>query len=364
MINQTVQQLDVALSERSYPIYIGTNLLDNQIILQRHIKNQQVLVVTDSQIAKLYLNQIMAAFDGYQIASLILPEGEQHKTWATLSLIFDRLMALRHNRDTTLLALGGGVIGDLTGFAAAIYQRGVDFIQLPTTFLSQVDSSVGGKTGINHPLGKNMIGAFHQPQSVIIDTHTLSTLSARELSAGLAEVIKYGLIGDMEFFTWLEHNMPGLRQLQPELICRAIRLSCANKAKIVAQDEREQSCRALLNLGHTFGHAIEARQGYGQWLHGEAVAVGIVMAADLSVRLGWLEAVLARRIEKLIAAAGLPLSPPTDMSVAEFMHYMATDKKVLQGRLRLVLLNGLGKAHVTADFDIRLLEMTLERFCS
>lgn len=363
MINQVVQQLDVALHERSYPIYIGTNLLDNQTLLQRHIKSQQILVVTNSQVAELYLSQIMAAFERYQIASLILPEGEQHKTWATLSLIFDRLMALRHNRDTTLLALGGGVIGDLTGFAAAIYQRGVDFIQLPTTFLSQVDSSVGGKTGINHPLGKNMIGAFHQPQGVIIDTHTLATLPARELSAGLAEVIKYGLIGDMEFFTWLENHMSGLRQLQPELICQAIRRSCTNKAKIVAQDEHEQGCRALLNLGHTFGHAIEARQGYGQWLHGEAVAVGIVMAADLSVRLGWLEAVLARRIEKLIAAAGLPLNPPTDMSAAEFRHYMATDKKVLQGQLRLVLLNGLGKAQVTADFDIRLLGITLKKFC-
>ena len=291
----------------------------------------------------------------------MLEDGEQHKHLDTVSLIFDHLLQQRHNRTTTLIALGGGVIGDMTGYAAAAYQRGVNFIQIPTTLLSQVDSSVGGKTGVNHPLGKNMIGAFHQPQCVIIDTHSLQTLPARELSAGLAEVIKYGLIAEPDFFTWLEQNIHQLRQLAPHLISQAIYQSCACKARIVAADEREQGQRALLNFGHTFGHAIETEMGYGNWLHGEAVGAGMAMAADLSCRLGWISYQQVQRIQSLLQASGLPLWGPDQMHVDSYLAHMQVDKKVIDGTIRLILLQQLGEAIVTSDFGNDLLQKTLNQ---
>ena len=279
---------------------------------------------------------------------IVLPDGEAYKNWETLNLIFDALLTQRAERKTTLIALGGGVIGDMTGFAAACYQRGMPFIQIPTTLLSQVDSSVGGKTGINHPLGKNMIGAFYQPKVVLADTDTLKTLPARELSAGLAEVIKYGLIWDAEFLAWLEANMDKLRALDPAAITHAIYRSCEIKAQVVGQDEREGGIRAILNLGHTFGHAIETGMGYGNWLHGEAVAAGMVMAAQTSQRMGWLTEADVARTRALIRAAGLPDEAP-DLGVATWLDYMGHDKKVESGKLRFVLLKKLGEAVITGD---------------
>jgi 3-dehydroquinate synthase len=290
---------------------------------------------------------------------VILPDGESFKTLDTLNLIFDALLEMRHNRTTTLIALGGGVIGDMTGFAAASYQRGVDFIQIPTTLLSQVDSSVGGKTGVNHPRGKNMIGAFYQPKAVLADTDVLKTLPKRELAAGLAEVIKYGLIYDVEFLAWLEQNIDGLNACDPELLAYAIKRSCEIKAEVVAQDERESGIRAILNLGHTFGHAIETEQGYGNWLHGEAVGAGMWMAADLSHRLGWISAGDLARTETLLRRANLPVRAPEDMSPERFIELMSLDKKVLDGRIRLVLLKQLGEAVVTDSADPDLLRETL-----
>jgi 3-dehydroquinate synthase len=289
----------------------------------------------------------------------VLPDGEVYKTQEVLNRVYDALLAERFSRDCTIVALGGGVIGDMAGFAAACYQRGVAFIQVPTTLLAQVDSSVGGKTGINHPLGKNMIGAFHQPRAVIADVATLGTLPDRELSAGLAEVIKYGLIRDRAFFDWLDEHMAGLRGRDPGLLAKAIRRSCENKAEVVAADERESGERALLNLGHTFGHAIETGTGYGTWLHGEAVGAGLCMAADLSARLGWLAPAELGRTRALIERAGLPTVPPSDLSAERFLELMAVDKKVLDGHLRLVLLRGIGEALVTDQFDPVQLRATL-----
>ena len=291
----------------------------------------------------------------------MLPDGEQHKHLDTVSLIWDHLLQQRHNRTTTLIALGGGVIGDMTGYAAAAYQRGVNFIQIPTTLLSQVDSSVGGKTGVNHPLGKNMIGAFHQPQCVIIDTQSLSTLPARELSAGLAEVIKYGLIAEADFFVWLEHNIHQLRQLAPDLISQAIYRSCVCKARIVAADEREHGQRAMLNFGHTFGHAIETEMGYGNWLHGEAVAAGMAMAADLSCRLGWFPKPLLQRVQRLLQACELPIWGPDVMQAGTYLKHMQVDKKVTDGTIRLILLQALGEAVVTSEFGRDALQQTLDQ---
>jgi 3-dehydroquinate synthase len=305
------------------------------------------------------LSALERALEGYAVTSVVLPDGEVFKTWETLQLIFDGLLSARHDRRTTVIALGGGVIGDMAGFAAACYQRGVNFIQMPTTLLSQVDSSVGGKTGINHPLGKNMVGAFYQPQAVLIDTATLSTLPARELSAGLAEVIKYGLICDEPFLFWLEENMPALRSLDQAALTAAIARSCAAKAQVVAADERESGVRATLNLGHTFGHAIETHMGYGVWLHGEAVAAGTVMALDMSERLGWISTAERERAVRLFLAAGLPVVPPEEMTPADFMQHMAVDKKVLDGQLRLVLLRGLGEAVVTSEYSREILNATL-----
>ncbi len=355
-----MQVLTVNLDDRSYPIYIGEQLLANAELIRRHISGKQVCIVTNETVAPLYLNSLVGGLKGYQIDSVILPDGESYKTLEVWATIFDKLLGARHNRTTTLIALGGGVVGDMTGFAAACYQRGVDFIQIPTTLLSMVDSSVGGKTGVNHPLGKNMIGAFYQPQCVLADTSLLSTLPARELSAGIAEVIKYGLISDFEFFVWLENNIASLMAGDKEALAYAVKRSCENKADVVAQDEREGGLRAILNLGHTFGHAIETAQGYGNWLHGEAVAAGMVMAADLSWRRGAISEQDLARIIHLLGRANLPTKAPADMTPDQFKELMGVDKKVLDGRLRLVLLESMGKAIITSDIDANLLQQTFD----
>jgi len=354
-----MQTLKVDLGERSYPIYIGEGLLDQPECFLPHLAGRKVAIVTNDTIAPLYLERLLRTLGDRQVSAIVLPDGEAHKNWETLQLIFDGLLQDRHDRKTTLIALGGGVIGDMGGFAAACYQRGVDFIQVPTTLLSQVDSSVGGKTGINHPLGKNMVGAFYQPNAVLIDTTSLKTLPARELSAGLAEVIKYGLICDKPFLAWLEDNMQALRTLDSAALTEAIRRSCAAKAAVVGADERESGVRATLNLGHTFGHAIETHMGYGVWLHGEAVAAGTVMALEMSMRLGWLDQAERDRGIRLLQDAGLPVVPPQEMTPAHFMEHMAVDKKVLDGRLRLVLLRQMGEAVVTDDYPKEILQATL-----
>jgi len=324
-----MKTLTVDLGSRSYPIHIGQQLLDNAELLTRHIRGRQVMLVSNDTVAPLYLENVRQQLSDFDTASVILPDGEQYKNLETLNTIFTALLEQRFNRDCTLLAVGGGVIGDITGFAAASYQRGVAFLQIPTTLLAQVDSSVGGKTGVNHPLGKNMIGAFHQPGCVVIDTDTLDTLDDRQLSAGLAEVIKYGLIRDAGFFDWLEANMAALMGRDKQALGYAIERSCSIKAEIVAADERESGQRALLNLGHTFGHAIETGTGYGNWLHGEAVATGMLMAADLSARHGWISADTVQRTEQLLRQAGLPTTAPKEMDETRFMALMAVDKKVV-----------------------------------
>ncbi|UTL81581.1 3-dehydroquinate synthase [Pseudomonas putida] len=354
-----MQTLKVDLGERSYPIYIGEGLLDQPELLAPHIAGRQIAVVSNETVAPLYLERLSKTLGAYSVLPVILPDGEAHKNWETLQLIFDGLLTARHDRRTTVVALGGGVIGDMAGFAAACYQRGVDFIQVPTTLLSQVDSSVGGKTGINHPLGKNMVGAFYQPNAVLIDTTTLNTLPERELSAGLAEVIKYGLICDKPFLGWLEDNIKALRALEPAALTEAIQRSCAAKAAVVGADERESGVRATLNLGHTFGHAIETHMGYGVWLHGEAVAAGTVMALEMSMRLGWIDQSERDRAIRLLQDAGLPVVPPQEMTPAHFMEHMAVDKKVIDGRLRLVLLRRMGEAVVTDDYPKEILQATL-----
>jgi 3-dehydroquinate synthase len=346
-----MQTLHVDLGDRSYPIYIGSGLLNQPELLSRHIKGRSAAVVSNETVAPLYLARLDAALAGLKHHAVVLPDGEQYKSLETLNRIFTELLEQRFDRNTTLIALGGGVVGDITGFAAASYQRGINFIQVPTTLLAQVDSSVGGKTGVNHPLGKNMIGAFYQPQCVIIDTDTLDTLDDRQLSAGIAEIIKYGLIGDLELFEWLEDNIDRLRAREPEALTYAIHRSCQDKAAVVAADEREGGKRALLNLGHTFGHAIETGMGYGEWLHGEAVGCGMVMAARMSARLGWIDADAVARTTDLVARGGLPTEPPEAMSAERFLELMAVDKKVIDGTLRLVLLKAIGEAVVTADFD-------------
>lgn len=358
-----MQELTVDLGDRSYPIYVGDHLFQ-KVDIAGAIHGKQVMIVTNETIAPLYLETLRDQLPGLQVDEVILPDGESFKTLETLNLIFDALLQMRHNRTTTLIALGGGVIGDMTGYAAASYQRGVDFIQIPTTLLSQVDSSVGGKTGVNHPLGKNMIGAFYQPKAVLADTNVLKTLPERELAAGLAEVIKYGLIYDVEFLAWLEKNIDGLNACDPELMAYAIKRSCEIKAEVVAQDEREGGIRAILNLGHTFGHAIETEQGYGNWLHGEAVGAGMWMAADLSMRLGWLEPADLARVETLLRRANLPIAPPSDMTPDRFIELMSVDKKVLDGQIRLVLLQGLGQAVVTSEVDPQALNSTLKHHYS
>jgi len=353
------RSLTVELGDRSYPIYIGSGLLSRTDLLRRHIPSRQVMVVSNETVAPLYLEKLQAGLGGLLVETVILPDGEAHKQLSVWNRIFDALLQQRFDRRCTILALGGGVVGDMAGFAAACYQRGVHYAQVPTSLLAQVDSSVGGKTGVNHPLGKNMIGAFHQPLCVIADTDTLDTLPDRELAAGLAEVIKYGLINDQAFFEWLECEMEHLRERRPEALAYAIERSCADKAAVVAADEREAGQRALLNLGHTFGHAIETGMGYGVWLHGEAVGAGMCMAARMSQELGWLSHQDLRRVEGVIARAGLPTAPPKEVTPQRFLELMAVDKKVLDGRLRLVLLQGIGNALVTGEFATVALEATL-----
>jgi len=344
--------LHVELGERSYPIYIGRNLFREGELLSRHVTGRQVAIVSNETVAPLYGERVRLALpEDCLVSEIVLPDGEEYKTLDTLSVIFDRLLAEGHNRSTTLIAVGGGVVGDITGFAAACYQRGVNFIQVPTTLLSQVDSSVGGKTGVNHALGKNMIGAFYQPQAVLIDTDTLHTLPPRELSAGLAEVIKYGLICDEPFYRWLQEHMSQLQALEEGPLAEAIERSCSNKAAVVAEDEREGGLRAILNLGHTFGHAIETAQGYGSWLHGEAVAAGMVLALRLSASLGKIDPAEVDELRELLTRAGLPVEPPPDMAAADFLELMQRDKKVIDGRLRLVLLDAIGRAEIADSVD-------------
>ncbi len=354
--------LHVELGERSYPVYIGRDLLADPDLLASHIPGSQVVIVSNDTVAPLYMDRVRTALgSGRRVTEVLLPDGEQYKTLATLGDIFDQVMAAGHNRSTTFIALGGGVVGDVTGFAAACYQRGVNFIQLPTTLLAQVDSSVGGKTAVNHPLGKNMIGAFYQPSAVLIDTNTLQTLPAREFAAGLAEVIKYGLICDEPFYRWLQESMPKLVAREEAALAEAIERSCSSKAQVVSVDEREGGIRAILNLGHTFGHAIETNQGYGHWLHGEAVAAGMVLAMELSVRRGWIDPAELAGLGALLRVAGLPLQPPADMDPGAFLELMARDKKVVDGRLRLVLLEAVGRACIVDDATERELVELLER---
>jgi len=343
-----MEKLLVDLGDRSYPISIGSNLLSDTGLLSSAIKGKKVMIVTNDVVAPLYLEACKNTLKDYQIDDVILPDGEQHKNLTTFEIILSELLAKKHARDTTIIALGGGVIGDMAGFAAACYQRGIAFVQIPTTLLSQVDSSVGGKTAVNHLLGKNMIGAFYQPQAVVIDIECLKTLPAQEFAAGMAEVIKYGIIYDQDFFKWLEKNIEPIKSLDPTSIIYMLKRCCAIKAEVVALDEKEHGVRALLNLGHTFGHAIEAEQGYGNWLHGEAVAAGMVLAAETSFVLGLIEHDDVDRIIDLIEAFDLPLAAPENMQYEHFAEHMQLDKKVLDGKLRLVLPTSIG---TSALFD-------------
>lgn len=356
-----MQTLNLDLGERSYPIHIGQGLLKQAELLMPHIHGKSVVTVSNTTVAPLYLAATEQLLSSFKHSAAILPDGEQYKTLDVLNQIYTHLLEHKADRKTTLVALGGGVIGDMTGFAAASYQRGINFIQIPTTLLAMVDSSVGGKTGVNHPLGKNMIGAFHQPQCVLIDTDTLNTLADRELSAGIAEIIKYGLIRDPTFLQWLDTNMDKLLARDPEALTYAIYRSCEHKAEVVAADEKENDQRALLNLGHTFGHAIEAAMGYGQWLHGEAVATGMVMAAELSAQMGWISVDDVAYTQHILQRARLPIEPPAQISGDTFMRYMSVDKKVLDSSLRLILMKSLGEAIVTADFDANALKKVLNR---
>ena len=354
----SARTLRIDLGARAYPIRLGHGLLARPDSYPE-ATGRACRLVTDRNVAERYLAPVRGALGLAEAQCLVLPAGEAQKTFDNGGRVVDWLLESRLPRDGLVVALGGGVVGDLAGFAAAICQRGVDFLQVPTTLLAQVDSSVGGKTGVNHPRGKNLIGAFHQPRAVIADLETLRTLPRRELLAGVAEVIKYGLLGDAAFFAWLEQNLDALLALQPDVTLAAVERCCTMKARIVAQDEREAGPRALLNLGHTFAHAIETHTGYDTWLHGEAVAVGLCLAADLSQRLGWLPAGDAARCRALVARAGLPVAPPPDLAPERFLELMGHDKKVQAGRLRLVLLRSLGNATVTAEFDAGALRATL-----
>ncbi len=356
---------EVQLGERSYPVYIGTGLLAHSRYLEQHIHGSSIFIISNEKVAPLYLDAVRQHLGAYRCAHLTLPDGESSKSLDTMNRVYSTLLENRCDRDTTLLALGGGVIGDITGFAAATYLRGVAFIQIPTTLLAQVDSSVGGKTGVNHALGKNMIGAFYQPKCVIADLDTLNTLDDRELSAGIAEIIKYGLIRDAEFFDWLELNIDRLLTRDPKVLGFAVHRSCRNKAEVVAADELEKSgMRALLNYGHTFGHAIETATGYGSWLHGEAVACGMLMAARLSINLGWLAEEAGVRLERLLHKAGLPTCPPDTIHADQLLEHMAVDKKTRAGTLHLILLRAIGQAVLTADFSDAQLKGVVQEFCN
>ena len=352
--------LKVNLGARSYPICIGQNLLEQGELITQHIPGNSALIVSNEVVAPLYMDAVENALCDIRHKTLVLPDGEEHKNLTVLNTIYDALLENRLDRNTTLIALGGGVIGDITGFAAASYQRGVHLIQIPTTLLSQVDSSVGGKTAVNHPLGKNMIGAFYQPKTVIADTSTLNTLEDRQLSSGIAEVIKYGLIRDNDFLCWLEENIDKLIDKDPQALAYAIEKSCQNKAEIVAADERESGQRALLNLGHTFGHAIETGMGYGTWLHGEAVATGMVMAARLSNKLGWIAESDVDRVINILERANLPIIAPKEMKADKFIDLMSLDKKVSDGVLKLVLYKSIGGAVISKDYTEDMLRETIE----
>ena len=364
-----MKKIVVELGDRSYPIYAGNGLLNKGNLFSENIRSKQIMIVSNTTIAPLYLETVMQSLqgltaEGLEINSVILPDGEQYKTLDAVNDIITALLNKRHGRNSCLVALGGGVIGDITGFAAACYQRGIDFIQIPTTVLAQVDSSVGGKTGVNHAAGKNMIGAFHQPRAVIADIAVLNTLNDREISAGLAEVVKYGLIRDEKFFDWLEENIEQLLNREPEALTYIIEQSCRNKAEVVAEDERESGIRAILNLGHTFGHAIETGLGYGEWLHGEAIALGMLMAADLSHRLGWITEEVIERIKQILIKLNLPVALPDDLDPGKMRELMSVDKKAKDGVLFLILLKGIGEAVVTDEFDEDLLMETLRHFSS
>ena len=352
--------LHVDLGERSYPVYIGRDLLSDPVLLSQHIPGSQVVIVSNDTIAPLYLDRLRSALgERALVTEVILSDGEQYKTQQSLTDIHDRVMPDRHSPTTTMVALAGGVLAEITGLAAACYQRAVNFEQVPTTLLAQVDSSVGGKTAVNHPLGKNMIGAFYQPRAVLIDTNTLHTLPPREFSAGLAEVVKYGLICDEPFYRWLQEQMPRLLAREEAALAEAIERSCSNKARVVAADEREGGVRAILNLGHTFGHAIETAQGYGDWLHGEAVAAGMVLAAEMSARRGWIDSGEVQDLARLLTDMHLPVAAPAEMECSRFIDLMSRDKKVVDGRLRLVLLGAIGEARIVDDATPEELEALL-----
>ena len=364
-----MKKIIVELGERSYPIYAGNDLLGKKNLFSENIKSRQVMVVSNTTVAPLYLDKVIQSLDAIDsqnmdVESVILPDGEQYKTLDAVNEIITALLNSRFSRNSCLVALGGGVVGDITGFAAACYQRGIDFIQVPTTVLAQVDSSVGGKTGVNHAAGKNMIGAFHQPKAVIADTSVLDTLDSREVSAGLAEVVKYGLIRDAKFFDWLEGNIEPLVNRDPEALAYIIEQSCRNKADVVAEDERESGVRAILNLGHTFGHAIETGLGYGKWLHGEAIALGMLMAADLSHRMGWIEMGVCDRIENILVKLNLPVILPDNFDPERIRELMSVDKKAKDGVLFLILLKGIGEAVITKEFNESLLMETIYQYSS
>ncbi|MDP1559317.1 MAG: 3-dehydroquinate synthase [Nitrosomonas sp.] len=359
---QTIN-VDLATSPdpRSYPIHIGCGILEQADLILPYLAQKRVAIISNTTVAPLYMDKLRASLESYDVASvpIILPDGESYKNWETMNQIFDALLSHSCERNTTIMALGGGVIGDLSGFAAATYLRGVPFIQIPTTLLAQVDSSVGGKTGINHPRGKNMIGAFYQPRLVLADSAALDTLPEREFRSGIAEIIKYGLIRDLVFFEWLELNMARLLARDPETLHEAIRRSCENKAEIVAEDEKENGIRALLNLGHTFGHAIENGMGYGAWLHGEAIAAGIIMAADLSRRMALIGESDVMRIHRIFLQAGLPVTAPK-LSPEKYLQLMALDKKVSAGKIRFILLNRIGEAVIHTDIPVAMLTETIQ----
>lgn len=354
-----MRELIVDLEDRSYPIAIGRGLLQQSGSLDDYIAGNQAMLITNTVVAQWYLEPALKLLRAVQPDYIVLEDGEAHKNLATVEHIITHLLKKKHNRTTTLIALGGGVTGDIAGFAASIYQRGVRFLQIPTTLLAQVDSSVGGKTGVNHPLGKNMIGAFHQPRKVIIDTDVLTTLPAREFSAGMAEVIKYGLIYDANFFDWIERHLDGLIAQDAKLLETVIYRSCEIKARVVSEDEKESGIRAILNLGHTFGHAIETGLGYGNWLHGEAVGMGMLLACRLSHLMGWLDASYVERLHRLLVRLSLPTELPAALTPETMRNLMALDKKVDSGKLRLVLLKGCGQAVISADFDKQMLERVI-----
>eukprot|EP00871_Galdieria_phlegrea_P001271 jgi/Galph1/2144/GphlegSOOS_G778.1 len=358
------KKLQVNAPSKKYPIYFGEGILSDPTYFSPHLVGDKILVVTNETVGPLYLDKLLKTLQGTgkKVYSIIIRDGEAFKNMETLNIIYDKCMELRLDRKSTLVALGGGVVGDLTGFAAATFVRGIPFIQVPTTLLAVVDSAVGGKTGVNHPRGKNMIGAFYQPEAVVVDCNVLNTLSERQLAAGLAEVIKYGLIRDVEFFEWCNNNMNRLLKREPEALRYAMYRSCENKAAVVAADERESGIRAILNLGHTFGHAIEAGTGFSSWLHGEAVAAGIVMASEMSYKMGWLTREDVNRIEFLLAQASLPIRPPPSMTLEKFITFMAVDKKTESGKLKLVLLRAIGDAIVTSDFTQEVLQDTILHF--